>query len=38
LVQRELTLAAERVFTVELKPEVITLSGERKISVMAAKA
>ena len=38
LVQRELTVAVERVFTVELKPEVITLSGERKISVMAAKA
>lgn len=38
LVQRELTTAAERVFTAELKPEVITLSAERKINALAAKA
>jgi hypothetical protein len=38
LVQRELTTSVERVFTVELKPEVITLSGERKIRTLAAKA
>jgi hypothetical protein len=38
LVQQELTLAVERVFTAELKPDVITLSGERKIRTLAAKA
>ena len=38
LVQRELTLAAERVLTIELKPDIITLSAERRIRTLAAKA